>query len=239
MSHPLTHLRLRSCFTSVSLEDIPPRSLAERMSLPVDEEEIERQMEMAEPAVPQELIHLDLDELLLDHRRWNRWEDFRLLVERTSLTEEQTLDMAEAPAVTLVTLSIGSVDRSILFPTKPLTPLCYGCKRPLDLYLMYVRDEDPTWPRGFCPGCMTLNGWKREYRMEVEAAKREGQRLPDEGQFLRSRTASFLTSWCAESRAWWADQKNQNTPRYQSWRTAWLSRTMTSWKASTQSETTP
>jgi hypothetical protein len=192
--HEVSKLRIRSVFTKLDLSMVPcrsHRSLSPSLFL-------QEEVEFLEPRVPKELFHLDLEAMLLNYEMWYRW-------------EKENPEDGE-----LLTLNIGSVSSTIRCPTNPKTPICYVCRRSLDLFTFSLKDVHGL-PRGFCPLHVWENGVRKEYPSAVSEAKRNNQKPPTEDSYLAARRSSTVRQWNREDALWWENQKALSTPRYLSW----------------------
>lgn len=194
-------------------------------------------MVLPEP-YPEMLQHQDLSALLLDYKMWDTLLQWTENIERvpSDLTDEETAEYmviakvvaktSMHPSVKLVpvTVMLGTISSSILYPVSRETFTCYDCGRPLDVYMLSQRCDEEVipgkgiLPRGYCPMCMCRLGWKREWESLVEQAKRSEDKPPELYSYLDGQKDAFLQKWNSETRDWWAKQKESLSPLYLHWR---------------------
>jgi hypothetical protein len=194
----MINLRLRSVFTPLDLSQVQSR----RHFVPKNtlfEAETE---EWLEPRVPLELMHIDMDEYLINYDHLYSMEALNhVTTEGTSLT-----------------ITVGSCPLWINYPVRPETPICFDCRRPLHLYHVSRKSVDFV-NRGYCPEHMWLRGTVVEYRQVFSDHKKAGTKPPTEEQYVSQQRKNTIAKWNKEDYQWWLNEKAGSTEKYQSWLT--------------------
>ena len=196
--------------TPVDLSHVPRRLVTDRPPPSSVEEEEE---EMVWEAVPLMLQHIDLSAYLLKYSRWAKlmeWTaDYENSLDQYQWTDEEVAELMAArglakrlstPVLTTVTIWLGMVESSIVYPVSPETPICYDCARPLDLFTLSRRDPD--LPRGYCPGCMMLLYWRREWRESMPQSPEA---------YLFGKQEEFLSEWRKQDLLRWRLRQEPST----------------------------
>lgn len=225
-------------FTNVDGTDVPARVMTpfRREELLTEEQEqlLEMDPESLMPAIPPELVPQDLTSMLLDYERWSYLEEVEeeglVFRETTKIHPRLQVRMADTLGITMeelyretvetVSVRIGTSYRSIPYRVNRLTPLCYGCRRPLELYCMSLRDNEG-WPRGYCPLHILHNEWRKQWTVRNELVQRDSSRsrkVETLEDYIKAQTALSVSSWAQQQRVWWADQKSNQSPLYCQWR---------------------
>lgn len=201
---------IRSVFYPVSLLDQPARSASYQlqsstaMSTPPKKlSPIFDPMDLL-PKVPLELVHLDLDELLLNFDLWNELEDQQELIK----TQQD---------LRFLTISIGQVPRSIYYPAKRPRRTCYDCNRPLWLYKLASLDPEDLEGPGWCPGCLLHLWWRQEHRRETGQSLRDGLKPPAEVDFIQRQEQAYLKAWNLDDQRWWENEQGNQSNLYCAW----------------------
>ena len=201
---------IRSVFYPVDLQPYPARSVSYQLpsvtTFNTPEEDWTPEDRL--PSVPPELVHMDLDELLLDHELWNQ------------------LEAAPRPTTTsrLVMLTIGQVPRSTCVPVKLPRRTCFDCSRPLWLYKLASCDPDDREGPGWCPGCLLTLRWRQAWRKDTGQSLRDGLKPQREDDFIQRQLHAYLRQWNLEDQRWWENQQAEGTTLYSAWRDRQLAR---------------